>query len=94
MNKIIITLILPLILLSSLTTLCLSEDSITNKSKVKIKRGLITSSTCPYSCKDEGLSKKECKDWQKGTRCYVEDYTQAPGHRTRVAVKNTRPRKH
>ncbi len=39
----------------------------------KTKKGAITSSKCPYSCKSKGIKKKHCRDWKEGDRCYVED---------------------
>lgn len=48
----------------------------------QVKRGLITSAECPYSCISAGLPADTCRDWRKFDRCFVEDLTQAPGHRT------------
>ena len=46
------------------------------------KRGLITSSECPFGCRDLGLSRESCREWEAGDLCYVEDLLQAPGHRS------------
>lgn len=51
------------------------------------RRGLITSSTCPYNCRMARVPKDLCRDWRAGDTCYVEDLTQPPGHRTRVAIR-------
>lgn len=50
------------------------------------RRGLVTSSHCPYSCKDAGLTVSECQEMQVGDVCQIEDFTQAPGHRSLVRV--------
>jgi len=51
------------------------------------RRGLVTSSSCPFSCLDLGLSADKCRQWTSGSKCYVEDYTQPAGHRSMVRVK-------
>lgn len=50
------------------------------------RRGLITSSSCPYTCKLARVPAKLCRDWRAGATCYVEDFTQPPGHRTRISL--------
>ncbi|MCB0346796.1 MAG: hypothetical protein KDD66_16890 [Bdellovibrionales bacterium] len=50
------------------------------------RRGLITSSTCPYTCKDAGLQMNVCRESRVGDTCRIEDFTQPPGHRTLVRV--------
>lgn len=50
------------------------------------KRGLITSSSCPYDCARARVSPEFCREWQADGLCYVEDFTQAPGHRARMVV--------
>ncbi len=46
------------------------------------RRGLITSGPCPITCQSLGVAPEHCREWSEGTRCFVEDFTQAPGHRT------------
>lgn len=46
------------------------------------RRGLITSTSCPYTCKDAGIPAADCRERRQGDRCEVEDLRQAPGHRT------------
>lgn len=53
------------------------------------KRGLVTSSQCPYSCKDTDIPLEFCRDYQLGTTCRVEDLRMEPGHRTLIRTKNT-----
>ncbi len=48
------------------------------------KRGLITTTTCPYSCQDAGLHQANCREWQSGDVCEIEDFSQAPGHRSLI----------
>ena len=74
------------ILLMTLIIGLISTISYAEKEKKKKRRGFITSSFCPYSCKDEGLSKEDCVEWQEGSKCYVEDLTKGPGHRSRFVV--------
>lgn len=50
------------------------------------RRGLVTSSTCPYTCKNANVPKDFCREWTEGTNCYVEDFSQAPGHRTMIRL--------
>lgn len=61
---------------SSSTTLAVDEG----------RRGLITSTSCPYTCRDAGLSDQVCRESRVGNTCRVEDLTQPPGHRTLVRV--------
>ena len=51
------------------------------------RRGLITSSNCPFSCLDLGLKSDNCRQWTSGSKCYVEDYTQPAGHRSMFRVR-------
>lgn len=45
-------------------------------------RGLITSGACPLDCKSINIPQEYCREWRTGDRCYVEDLSQAAGHRT------------
>lgn len=47
-------------------------------------RGLVTSSSCPYSCKTAKVAAEQCREWTDGEKCYVEDLGQPAGHRSRV----------
>lgn len=51
------------------------------------RRGLVTSTQCPYSCQTAGLTPDNCREWQVGDKCMVEDLTQAPGHRSMIRVR-------
>lgn len=33
---------------------------------------------CPFSCRTEGIPKKQCRDWREGNTCFVEDLSRAP----------------
>lgn len=48
------------------------------------RRGLVTSASCPYGCKEAGLSPEICREHRSGDTCQVEDLSQAPGHRTLI----------
>jgi hypothetical protein len=50
------------------------------------RRGMITSARCPYSCKSAGVPSGFCKEWSSGEKCFVEDLTQAPGHRSMIRL--------
>lgn len=50
------------------------------------RRGLVTTSSCPYSCADAGVPKADCRSYQTGTSCSVEDLRQGPGHRSMLRV--------
>lgn len=50
------------------------------------RRGLITSSSCPFTCSDLGLKADRCREWEAGDSCFVEDLSQAPGHRSLMRV--------
>ncbi|MCB0358187.1 MAG: hypothetical protein KDD44_01075 [Bdellovibrionales bacterium] len=50
------------------------------------RRGLVTSTSCPYGCADAGLASSDCREWSSGDMCYVEDLTQAPGHRSMIRL--------
>lgn len=55
--------------------------------------GQITSATCPYSCKTQGIDKRNCRDWRNGNLCYVEDLTR-PANPTPISppqIPTTRP---
>ncbi len=54
------------------------------------RRGLITSTNCPYTCKDAGLQKNVCQESRVGNTCRIEDFTQPPGHRTLVRLAEDR----
>ena len=49
------------------------------------RHGLITSSACPYDCKIAGVPADLCREWSDAEKCYVEDLSQPPGHRSRVS---------
>ena len=63
--------------------LCLLASSAAAESN---RRGLITSSTCPFTCGDLGLKPESCREWEAGDSCFVEDLSQAPGHRSLMRV--------
>jgi len=42
------------------------------------KKGLVTSRSCPYSCRTQGIPKKHCKDWRQGNLCFIEDLRKFP----------------
>lgn len=50
------------------------------------RRGLITSSSCPYDCATANVSAPLCREWTDGEKCYVEDLSQPPGHRSRARL--------
>lgn len=50
------------------------------------RKGMITSAQCPYSCKSAGVPENLCQDWSDGVKCYVEDFTQVPGHRSMIRI--------
>ena len=52
-----------------------------------IRRGLITSASCPYSCRDAGVPAGMCRQIRIGDVCQIEDFTQPPGHRSMVRVR-------
>lgn len=64
----------------------LGQSSAPVPARVPGRRGLVTSAQCPYSCKDAGLTAEECQEMQLGEVCQIEDFTQAPGHRSLVRV--------
>ncbi|MCB9030717.1 MAG: hypothetical protein H6619_06655 [Deltaproteobacteria bacterium] len=33
----------------------------------------VSSRTCPYTCKTQGIEKNHCKDWREGNTCYIDD---------------------
>jgi len=41
-------------------------------------KGLVTSRSCPFSCRTEGIPKNVCRDWKEGDLCYIEDLRKAP----------------
>lgn len=86
LGGVLLTLILTVPL--SAETVKVTENGITEGKPTK-RRGLITTSLCPYNCKSEGLSSESCRSWEEYGRCFVEDFTQAPGHRTRVEIPKT-----
>ena len=49
------------------------------------RRGLVTSSVCPYNCRMARIPENSCRQWQEGDKCFVEDLNQPPGHRSRVS---------
>ena len=44
------------------------------------RHGLITSQVCPYSCRTQGMDKRNCRDWKNGNTCYIEDLTRTPAN--------------
>lgn len=44
-------------------------------------RALITSGACPYNCATEGLDSTNCRDWQLGQTCYVENFANSKKHK-------------
>lgn len=42
------------------------------------RRGEVTSRPCPYSCRTQGIPKKDCKDWRQGNVCFIEDLRRPP----------------
>lgn len=50
------------------------------------RRGLVTSAACPYSCALAKLPSDLCREWSSGDKCFVEDFTQAPGHRSMIRI--------
>lgn len=51
------------------------------------QRGLVTSGTCPLTCKRLAVPSEVCREWQAGERCFVEDLSQPPGHRSVALVR-------
>lgn len=60
---------------------CLAEEV--------VRHGLITSAACPYTCSDAHVSKGDCRQWQVGEVCFVEDLLQAPGHRSMFRLRGS-----
>ena len=56
----------------------------------KTRRGLVTSTICPYSCADAGIPREHCRERRIGTTCQVEDLRQVPGHRSMVRLPRTK----
>ncbi len=52
------------------------------------RRGLITSSACPYTCKMAKIPESQCREWQQGAKCMVEDFGQPAGHRSLIRLPN------
>jgi hypothetical protein len=52
----------------------------------KARRGLVTSAQCPYTCRSAGVPKNMCREWKDSMKCFVEDFTQVPGHRSLIRV--------
>lgn len=50
------------------------------------RRGLVTSGQCPLTCRRLGVDPENCREWQQGTKCMVEDFTQPAGHRSVINV--------
>ena len=42
------------------------------------RHGYISSASCPYSCRTQGIDKRNCRDWKNGNTCFVEDLNRAP----------------
>jgi hypothetical protein len=42
------------------------------------RRGRVSSQTCPYSCRTQGIPKNVCKDWREGNTCFIEDLRHPP----------------
>ena len=43
-------------------------------------RGLVTSKPCPYSCATEGIPRIDCRDWNHGDVCFIEDFRYPQGN--------------
>lgn len=41
-------------------------------------KGAVTSRSCPFSCRTEGIPKNVCRDWKEGDLCYIEDLRKPP----------------
>ncbi len=61
----------------------LSPNAAVNDPK---RRGLVTTSSCPFTCEDAGVPADSCREKQVGSRCTVEDLRQPAGHRSMVRV--------
>lgn len=71
------------------STMSTTEDSSNNLASIDdSRRGLITSSSCPYTCLQAGVPAQDCRESKTGSTCSVEDLRQAPGHRSLLRVKN------
>lgn len=57
--------------------------------KPETARGLVTTATCPFSCRDAGVPVEFCRQSQNGSKCTVEDLRQAPGHRTMYRMNSS-----
>lgn len=62
----------------TLTILTLSFFFLVPTASRSERRGEVTSSSCPYSCKTQGIPKKHCRDWKSEGLCYVEDLRRSP----------------
>lgn len=63
-----------------------SLSEVPNGSDNTSRRGLVTSSQCPFTCEDAGVPRDQCREYQGADVCRVEDLRQAPGHRSMVRV--------
>lgn len=70
-----------------LLLICAVTDSVAEG-----RRGLVTTTSCPFTCEDAGLTSDVCKERRVGDKCQVEDMTQAPGHRSMIKVPASKQR--
>lgn len=70
------------------TAQSMNADSSMNGQSTTGRRGLVTSARCPYTCADAAVPAEDCREIQSGDTCSVEDFRQAPGHRSMIAVPN------
>jgi len=53
----------------------------------------ITFKPCPYTCRTEGIPKKQCKDWKESGMCFIDDLRRgragqmAPGYDRNNIIK-------
>ena len=50
------------------------------------RRGLVTTSSCPYTCVEAGIPQGFCRESRAGNSCQVEDLRQPPGHRSMIRL--------
>ena len=82
--------IIGIILALSLVSTAVAEEQTTPKEK---RRGLITSGACPLGCKDFNLPANLCREFRSGDKCSVEDFSQPPGHRSMIRVRDSQYKK-
>jgi len=69
--------------LVNLKSICLFALFVPSMLLAQARHGLITSTSCPYSCIDAGIPKADCQERVRdnGRICEVEDFRQPAGHR-------------